>query len=103
VPQYRLAYDVRQTEDGSWLIEGTVEQRVVIGSNRSRVVIDGTYYRGVVYVTALAKGQEYRSRLVLGGPSTRFQFKLKDKPVEVTLNKHNEILAHDVLVNRSWD
>ncbi len=102
-PQYRLLYDVRQTEDGGWLIEGSVEQRVLVGSSRERIVVDGSYYRGVVNVTVLAKGQEYRSRLVLDGPTTPFKLKVQDKPVEVALNKHNEILAHDVLVNRTWD
>ena len=57
VPQYRMLYDQRQTEDGSWLIEGTIQQRVVVGSERSFDVLEGTYYRGVVNLIVTAGGE----------------------------------------------
>lgn len=104
IPQYRLTYDVRQAEDGSWVVEGMVQQRVMIGSSRNREVLDGKFYRGVIDVTVKAKGDEdYRKRLIVNEAQTPFQFKVPNKPLEIALNDRNEILAHDVLVNKSWD
>ena len=40
---------------------------------------------------------------VIEGPETKFQLKVPKKPIEVAVNKHNHILAHDVLVNQSWN
>jgi hypothetical protein len=103
VPQYRFVYGVRQAEDGGWIVEGTIHQRVVVGSERSHDVLDGTNYRGVVDITVLAKGDEYRKRIVVNGPQTPFALKVPKKPVEVALNKNNAMLALDVLSNKSWE
>jgi len=103
IPQYKMTYDVRQTEDGSWLVEGLIEQRVVMGSGRSHSVLDGKYYRGVVDLTVLAGGEEYEARRIVEGPQTPFKLKVPDKPVEVSLNKDGETLALDTIVNKSWD
>ena len=38
--------------------------------------------------------------MIIEGEVTPFQLKVPDKPLEVILNKHNDILSHDTLVNR---
>jgi hypothetical protein len=102
-PQYRFLYEVRATEDGGYLIEGVIEQRVVMGSGSSHDVLEGTYYRGVVDITVEAKGESYERRLVVEGPQTPFKLKVPKKPIEVALNKNGEMLSLDVIVNKSWD
>ena len=102
LPEYSFNYEVRQTEDLGWLIEGTIKQRVVVGSSRNNHVLEGRYYRGIVDIIVEAKGDEYKSRVLIDGPETPFKFKVPSKPLEVALNKYNGILAHDVLVNRDF-
>jgi hypothetical protein len=102
-PQYRLDYDVRQAEDRSWIIEGTISQRVIVGNRRSDHVLEGTFYRGVANLTVKTGKNEYKQRLIIEGQQTPFQLKVPEKPLEVILNKHNDILSHDVQVNRgAW-
>jgi hypothetical protein len=100
VPEYALHYDVRQTEDGKWLIEGTIRQRVRLGN--SDHVMQGRFYRGIVYVTAKGKGGPYRKRIVINGPETPLLLKIPVKPLEVAVNEDGEMLAHDTLYNQSW-
>jgi hypothetical protein len=103
IPQYKFDYDVRRTEDGSYLVEGTIRQRVVLGSGRNFEVLDGKYYAGVVNVQVLGKkNKEYESRILIQGAETPFKLKVPEKPLEVALNKDGGILAHDVVVNQSW-
>ena len=49
-----------------------------------------------------AKGKEYPAKIRVQGPETPFQFKLPEEPLEVVFNKNGDILARDVLVNKSW-
>jgi hypothetical protein len=100
IPQYALNYDVRQSEDGSWLIEGVIRQRVLLGTTDH--VMQGTVYRGVVDVTVKAKGEQYVKRIVINQAETPLQLKVPAKPVDVALNKHGEMLAHDTVYNASW-
>jgi hypothetical protein len=101
IPEYSFKYDTRRTEDGNWLVQGTVRQHVVFGKKKEE--LEGVYFRGVVPITVLGVDrQEYPVRLIVEGEETPFAFKLPVKPLEVDLNKYGEILAHDVLENRSW-
>lgn len=103
VPQYALFYNVRQTEDGKWLVEGKIRQRVVFGKEKNE--LPGTYYRALGYLTFVGHdGKEFRTPkpLLVEGPETPFRLKIPVEPAEVYFNKDGEILAHDVLVNRSW-
>jgi hypothetical protein len=100
VPQYRLEYDIRQAEDRAWIIEGTIEQRVLVGSKRSNDVLEGRYYRGVADITVKTTKQEYNQRVVIEGEQTPLVLKVPDKPLEIILNKENDILAHDILTNQ---
>ncbi len=102
IPKYRFVYEVRETEDGGYLIEGLIDQRVMVGSGRSYQVLPGQFYRGVVDITVAAKGDKYERRVVINGPQTPFKLKVPKKPIEVVLNKNGEMLSHDVLVNQSW-
>ncbi len=102
LPEYRFLYDVRQTEDGNWLVEGTVQQRIVIGNQYKKHVVDGQYYRGVVPITVIAGKQEFQSRLLIEGAETPFRLKVPERPLDVILDKNGDILSHAVVVNKSW-
>ena len=97
LPQFAFDYDVRETEDGGWLIEGTIKQRIIVGSKRNFQVVENKHYRGVVNITATTgKGQEFTSRKVIDGTETAFRLKVPQKPVEVTLNKEVGMLSRSI-------
>jgi aminopeptidase N len=101
IPEYSFNYSYRQAEDRSYIVEGTVKQRVVVGLKKHE--LEGVYYRGVIPITVTGKDQqEYPARLLVEGAETPFAFKVPVKPDEITFNKYGEILAHPVLENRSW-
>lgn len=102
IPQYMLSYNVRETEDGAFLVEGLIKQRVVIGNKSAPKLLENTYYRGVTELTVKTNDEDYVKRVVVDGPETTFKLKVPKKPVVVTLNQNGGILAHDVLVNKSW-
>lgn len=117
-PQYALNYTTRKNEQGKWIVEGTIKQRVVYGKYKDPM--PGVFYRGVAPLTfvnangkevgadqitvATADGKEQKSngRLIVQGPETPFRFVVADEPVQVFFNKRGEILAEDTLINRSW-
>jgi hypothetical protein len=101
-PEYRLLYDVREAEGGGFIVEGKVEQRVVVGSRLSKEVIPGRFYRGVLDLTVQGKNQEYKKRLILDGVTTSFLVKVPEKPLDVRVNKYGETLSHEVRVNTGW-
>ena len=100
IPQYAFNYTVRQAEEGSFIIEGTIRQRVRLGTSDD--VMDGTTYRGVVEVTVKGKGGPFSSRVVVNGPETKVTLKVPVKPTDVMLNEHGEMLAHNTLYNQGW-
>jgi hypothetical protein len=117
-PQYALNYTTRRNEQGKWIVEGSVKQRVVYGKYKD--VMPGIYYRGVAPLTfvnangkelgpdqimaATADGKEQKSngRLIVQGPETPFRFVVADEPTQVFFNRRGEILAEDTLINQSW-
>ncbi len=103
LPQYRLEYTVRQAEDRSWIIEGNILQRIVVGNKRTFKEIDGQHYRGVADITVKTAKNEYQQRVLIEGEETPLRLKVPEKPLDVFLNRHNDILAHDILVNKgAW-
>jgi hypothetical protein len=102
LPQYQLHYTARRTEDGKWLVEGAIKQRVVYG--KDRVEMAGVHYRAVAPLTFVAhNGKKFKSKpLLVEGAETPFKLKIADEPAQVAFNAEGEILAHDVLVNRGW-
>lgn len=113
LPQFALFYDIRPTEDGKWLVEGKIKQRMIQG--KSEVEMPGLYTKSRGWLTfdfADGKAMKWPARpksageqekmFLVDGPETSFKVKLPQKPVQVSFNKDGEILAHDVLVNRSW-
>jgi len=102
LPQYRMVYETRQAEDGSYIVEGTIHQRVVVGNSRAFSVVEDKFYRGFVDLSVVAKKGEFQKRLVVQGPETTFRLSVPDKPLEVFLNKDGEILAHEVKINQAW-
>jgi aminopeptidase N len=99
IPEFTLDYTVRKTEDGAYLIEGSIAQEILIGNGRSAKKVEGRHYRGVINLTVKGrkKGEEFQKKIVLDGESTTFQVKVPVKPIEVAINKTGGMLAHDVI------
>jgi len=98
IPEFDFEYTTRKTEDGNWLIQGTVKQQIVIGNDKEP--IPGEYYLGAVPVTVTARKskKEYRVPIRVEGAESQFAFKVPEEPLEVAFNKYNETLSHDVNV-----
>ncbi len=102
-PQYALNYTTRKNEQGKWIVEGTIKQRVVYGKYRD--VMPGVYYRGVApltFVTPDGKERKSAKPILVQGAETPFRVIVADEPAQVFFNKDGEILAEDTLINRSW-
>lgn len=100
-PEFKLSYEFRQTEDGKYLIEGTVIQRVVAGLEIH--ILEGVYFGGRVQITIdVGEGKEATYPLVVQGPETPFRFKLPVEPKSVVFNKNGEILAVSVSEGKSF-
>lgn len=99
MPHYTLTYHESVAEDGSTIIEGEVEQKVVVGMKKD--VLEGEFYEALVPITVVGRsGKEYQKKLVVKGPSTSFRFKIPEPSKEVALNKYGEVLADDVVAHR---
>lgn len=104
LPQYSFNWSTRQAEDGTWIVEGTIKQRVVVGNKSKFHVLDNHEgYRGLVSVTVVGDDkQEYPVRFPVEGAETPFAFKVPVEPFDVVLNKDGEMLAMETLVNRDF-
>jgi hypothetical protein len=102
MPEYRFTYESRRAEDGGWIVEGKIEQRVVIGNKFKKTIMDDTNYRAVVPITIIGKKEEYVKRVLIEGGETAFRLKVPERPVSVELNKDLGTLSHDVVTNKSW-
>ena len=101
LPEYTLTYSVRTAEDGSIIIDGKVEQRILLKPKLAtkKEVMEGRYFTGIIPITVVGKsGKVYRKRLVIQEPSKGFQMKLPEKPKEIIFNKNGESLAYDIVV-----
>jgi hypothetical protein len=103
IPEYSLHYTTRQSEDGKWLIEGVVKQRVVLGSRTNKIEMPGRMYRTVVPVTVVGKkDMKWQKKLVVESAETPFRLLVPERPLDVILNENHATLAHDVLVNQDF-
>jgi aminopeptidase N len=101
IPEYSFNYTYRQAEDGTWVVQGNIKQRVVLGAEKREM--PGQVFRGKIMITVLdKKKQEYNVPVVISDEDTPFAFKVPEEPFEVTLNKNGEMLAHDVLDNQDF-
>ncbi len=103
IPQYALNYATRKNEQGKWIVEGTIKQRVVYGKGKEPM--PGVFYRGVAPLTFVTPdGKELKSAksILVQGAETRFRVIVQAEPAQVFFNKDGEILAEDTLINRSW-
>jgi hypothetical protein len=103
VPQYALSWTKRKNEQGKWVVEGSIKQRVVMGQDK--VELKGVYYRGVAPLTFIdLNGKETKSAkpMLVQGAETPFKVIVADEPEFVYFNKDGEILAEDLLINQSW-
>ncbi len=104
IPEYSVHYTTRRNEDGKWLIEGIVKQRVVYGSRLDKRVMPGVQYRAVVPITVLGKkDQKWAKKLVVESEETPFRLLVPERPLDVILNENHATLAHDVMVNQDLD
>ena len=102
VPQYKFDYDVRRSEDGQWVVEGTIGQRLVVGSQSNMQVVNGKYNRGVGVVTVTTKdGKTYASRILVEGENTQVRLPVPSRPTEVVFNEENELLTLPMAVNKN--
>jgi aminopeptidase N len=98
IPQYAFNFEYRKAEDGTFIVQGNVKQRVVAGLKK--YVLDDVYYRGIIPVVVEGRdGQEYRKGLLVEGAQTDFAFKVPVEPMEITFNDDGEILAESVIYN----
>ena len=53
LPQFTFNYTTRKTEDGSYLIEGKIRQRVVAGPDKA--VLPGVFFNALAKVVAIGR------------------------------------------------
>lgn len=95
LPRYTFTHKESPSEDGQWIVEGTIEQQVVIGMKKDP--LEGQYFEAMVPITVSCRnGKEYQKKLVVSGASTPFRFKVPDEPKTVVLNKYGDVLALDI-------
>ena len=103
IPQYAIFWTKRKNEQGKWVIEGSIKQRVVMGEDMTE--LKGVYYRGVAPLTFVnLDGKEVKSAkpLLVQNAETSFKVVVAEEPESVYFNKDGEILAKDLLINQSW-
>jgi hypothetical protein len=103
IPQYAIFWTKRKNEQGKWVVEGSIKQRVVFGEDKTE--LKGVYYRGVAPLTFVdLGGKETKSArpMLVQGAETPFKVIVADEPEQVYFNKDGEILAEDLLINQSW-
>lgn len=101
IPEYKWSYTVRQTEDGQWLVEGKILQRVIIGLKKN--VLEGVYYKSLVPIrTEYADGKSDPNPVFVEGPETSFRFKVPSKPTKVSFASESEVLASSISSGTSW-
>jgi hypothetical protein len=94
IPEFTLEVDTRQAEDGNYIVQGSIKQRILVG--KDRVPLKGQAYRGLVLVKVDAGKEQFRVPIALDGPETSFGFKVPLKPKRVTINDSNEMLAYNI-------
>jgi len=102
-PQYAIFWTKRKNEQGKWIVEGSIKQRVVMGADKTE--LKGVYYRGVAPLTFVdSNGKEVKSArpMLVQGAETPFKLIVADEPEQVYFNKDGEILAANLLINQSW-
>ena len=61
MPEYSFTYTYRQSEDGNWVVEGDIKQRVVLGADR--VEMPGEIFRGKTNITVIDKEEIGRAHV----------------------------------------
>ncbi|UCF67488.1 MAG: hypothetical protein JSV80_17245, partial [Acidobacteriota bacterium] len=89
----QLTYDVsyRATEDGQYVVEGKVQQEIVLGEDDT--VLEGRAFRGAVPILIEYRdGGEHEQVLLIEGEETEFRFKVPKEPRKILFNNSGEIL-----------
>jgi hypothetical protein len=103
IPQYAIFWTKRKNEQGKWIVEGSIKQRVVMGEDKTE--LKGVYFKGVAPLTFIdLNGKEVKSAkgMLVQGAETPFKVVVADEPEQVYFNKDGEILAEDLLINQMW-
>lgn len=101
LPEY--AYDLRSraTEDGQYLVEGTIKQRVVLGKKED--VLKNTFFRGAVPVRIVyTDGTTEDKPVLVEGELTRVRFKVAKKPKKIVFNGEGEILLEKMVKTKDF-
>ena len=98
-PEFTFSYKTRKAEDGSHILSGRIDQRVMVTTKHpQREVLDGVAFKGVGVISLTGKsGKEYTKKMFVG-PTATFEVKLPEEAKQVVFNKHGEILAYDIIV-----
>jgi hypothetical protein len=102
MPEYRWTHNVRQTEDGQWLIEGKILQRVVVGLKKH--IMEGVYYKSAIPIhVEFGGGEKSEQNVFVEGPETTFRIKVPKKPTKVGFASDLEAIAWTTTVGSSWE
>jgi len=97
MPEFTFTQTSRKADDGGYIVEGTIAQRVLVGAKKH--VLPGKYFTAVVPITVVGKGgKPYRVPIKVSGAQTPFKFKIPEAPAKVEFNAEGEALAYDVIV-----
>ncbi len=101
LPEYRWNITSRKTEDGQFLVEGTILQRVILGKKQE--VLPETYFRGAIPVKiSFADGSVQKVPLLVEGETTTVRFKVPKEPKKIGFNADNEILSPNATKGSGW-
>ncbi len=104
IPQYKFDWTTRKNEEGKWVVEGQITQRLLVGNKAKYEVVPDKTVRGVASITVEAQGGEkFRQRILVENEVTPFAFIVPNKPVDLILNEEGDMLAHETVENqRKW-
>ena len=96
LPEYAYELRSRATEDGQYLVEGTIKQKVVLGKDED--VLEDTFFRGAVPVRIVyTDGTTEDKPVLVEGELTNVRFKVAKKPKKIIFNGEGEILTEKMI------
>ncbi len=97
-PEYTLKYKTRLAENGKWVMQGSIDQRIVTGPKKD--VVPGYYYTAVVpFIMTGVSGKTYRVPVkVEGKATTQILIPLPEEPRSIVFVKSAGSLGYDAIV-----
>jgi len=92
LPEYTYDLKYRSTEDGKYLVEGKVRQKLVLGQDDE--VIESEFFRGAVPIQVeFRSGEPHTEWILVEGEETSIRFKVDKKPKKIVFNGGGEMLT----------